>query len=106
MTLQQSNYKIAWFRFLVLVFVVAQFADILTTIDLVAVPGLREANPLMATAMREFGGFWWLPKFGIVVSLLVFAWRHGSSRVDQLMFATYVAVLGSLAIVGNNFLYY
>ena len=50
--------------FLLLLFVALQLADIVSTNAALAVPGVWEANPLMALSQAEFGVAWWWPKAG------------------------------------------
>jgi hypothetical protein len=54
-------------RLLLLLFVELQLADIVSTNSALAVPGVWEANPLMALSQAEFGALWWLPKAAAVV---------------------------------------
>jgi hypothetical protein len=54
-------------RLLLLLFVVLQLADILSTNAALAVPGVWEANPLMALSQAELGVAWWWPKAGAVL---------------------------------------
>ncbi len=43
-------------------FIALEVADVVTTNQRLALPGVREANPIMAALQRELGGAWWLPK--------------------------------------------
>ena len=54
-------------RLLLLLFVELQLADIVSTNAALAVPGVWEANPLMALSQAELGTVWWLPKAAAVV---------------------------------------
>ena len=47
---------------LLLLFALLQVADVVTTNYALAVPGVWEANPLMALMQSRFGAAWWLPK--------------------------------------------
>jgi len=46
----------------VALFVGLQIADVITTNHALTIPGIWEANPLMAWAQAELGAAWWLPK--------------------------------------------
>jgi Domain of unknown function (DUF5658) len=59
-------------RLLLMLFVELQFADIISTNSALTVPGVWEANPLMALAQARLGTAWWLPKVA-VVALCCFA---------------------------------
>ena len=84
-------------RLLLMLFVELQFADILSTNSALAMPGVWEANPLMALAQAKLGAAWWLPKAAAVV-LCCFA-APLSGRSWPLIAATgYYAV-----IVSGNF---
>jgi Domain of unknown function (DUF5658) len=54
-------------------FVALQIADIVTTNHALTIPGIWEANPLMAWAQAELGAAWWLPKLAVVAYLCVAA---------------------------------
>jgi hypothetical protein len=54
-------------RLLLLLFVELQLADIVSTNAALAMPGVWEANPLMALSQAELGPAWWLPKAAAVV---------------------------------------
>ena len=56
----------AW-RLLLLLFIALQLADIVSTNAALAVPGVWEANPLMALSQAELGAAWWWPKAGAVL---------------------------------------
>jgi len=81
---------------LLIMFVTLQIADIASTNYALAVPGVWEANPLMAFAQAELGVVWWLPKLAAagVVSAAAFALK----RRWPMVFA--VSVSG-LAVVAN-----
>ena len=53
-------------RLLLLLFALLQVADVVTTNYALAVPGVWEANPLMALMQSRFGAAWWLPKVAAV----------------------------------------
>jgi Domain of unknown function (DUF5658) len=54
-------------RLLLLLFVELQLADIVSTNAALAMPGVWEANPLMALSQAELGPAWWLPKAAAAV---------------------------------------
>ena len=55
------------YRFLLLLFVALQLADIVSTNAALAEPGVWEANPFMALSQAELGAAWWWPKAGAVL---------------------------------------
>ena len=61
------------YRLLLLLFVALQVADIVSTNAALAVPGVREANPLMALSQAELGAAWWWPKAGAVLLCCIVA---------------------------------
>ena len=61
------------YRFLLLLFVALQLADIVSTNAALAVPGVWEANPLMALSQAELGAAWWWPKAGAVLLCCIVA---------------------------------
>src|SRR5689334_6515202 len=77
-------------------FVALQIADIITTNHALTIPGIWEANPLMAWAQAKLGAAWWLPKLAVVAYLCVAAGRM--RRRWPMIFA--VSVSG-LAVIGN-----
>src|SRR5271169_5681469 len=85
----------AYWLFLAL-FVALQIADILTTNQALAVPGVWELNPLMAISQAKLGAAWWVPKLGVVAYLCVAA--TFIRRRWPIIFA--VSVSG-LAVLGN-----
>ncbi len=50
---------------LLILFVGLQIADVVTTNYALRVPGIWEANPLMALAQAKLGAIWWLPKLAV-----------------------------------------
>src|ERR1700757_4206775 len=52
-------------------FLALQIADVITTNRALTVPGVWEANPLMAWAQAELGAAWWLPKLAVAGYLCV-----------------------------------
>ena len=61
------------YRLLLLLFVALQVADIVSTNAALAVPGVREANPLMALSQAELGAAWWWPKAGAALLCVIVA---------------------------------
>jgi Domain of unknown function (DUF5658) len=49
-------------RLLLMLLIELQLADILSTNHALAMPGVWEANPLMAWSQAKLGAAWWLPK--------------------------------------------
>ena len=88
------NFRPYWL--LLSLFVGLQIADIITTNYALAIPGIWEANPLMALSQATLGDAWWLPKLAVVGYLCVAAsfW----SRRWPMIFA--VSVSG-MAVLGN-----
>jgi Domain of unknown function (DUF5658) len=81
---------------LLALFVWLQIADIVTTNHALTIPGIWEANPLMAWSQAKLGAVWWVPKLAVVAYLCVAACiirRHW-----PVIFA--VSVSG-LAVLGN-----
>src|SRR5713226_3731553 len=56
----------SWRWVLLVLFVGLQFADIVSTNYALAVPGVWEANPLMALSQAKLGTAWWLPKLAAI----------------------------------------
>ena len=81
-----------------LLFVGLQIADIVTTNHALALPGVWEANPLMAWSQAQLGAFWWLPKLAVAGYLSLSA--PFMRRRWPMIFAVSVSglcVLGNLA---------
>jgi len=51
---------------LLILFVILQVADVITTNSALALPGNAEGNPLMASYQAQLGAAWWLPKLAVV----------------------------------------
>ena len=51
---------------LLILFVDLQLADVVSTNYALAVPGVWEANPLMALSQAKLGTAWWLPKLAAI----------------------------------------
>src|ERR1700730_1112146 len=58
---------------LVILFLGLQVGDIVTTNYALALPGVWEANPVMALYQSQLGALWWLPKGAIVAWICVAA---------------------------------
>ncbi len=85
-------------RLLLILFVVFQLADVVSTNFALAVPGVWEANPLMALSQAKLGAAWWLPKLAAIGVVAVTAPR--SRRRWPMVFivsVSAVAVLANLA---------
>ena len=68
---RQPASRIHWW--LLTLFVGLQIADIASTNYALAIPGVREINPLMAFSQAKLGALWWLPKLAVVGVLSVAA---------------------------------
>ena len=51
---------------LLILFVDLQLADVVSTNYALALPGVWEANPLMAISQAKLGTAWWLPKLAAI----------------------------------------
>jgi hypothetical protein len=80
----------------VMLFVGLQICDILTTNRALAMPGVWEANPLMAWSQAELGAVWWLPKLAVVAYLSLSA--SFMRRRWPMIFA---ASISGLCVLGN-----
>jgi hypothetical protein len=83
---------------LLILFVELQIADIISTNRALTIPGVWEANPLMALSQAKLGDVWWLPKLAVVGYLCLAA--SFMRRRWPIIFAVSVsglAVLGNLA---------
>ena len=56
--------RINWL--LLILFVDLQLADVVSTNYALALPGVWEANPLMAISQAKLGTAWWLPKLAAI----------------------------------------
>jgi len=81
---------------LLALFVGLQIADIVTTNYALTIPGIWEANPLMALSQAKLGAAWWLPKLAIVGYLCLAAslMRHRWPMI-------FAVSVSSLAVLGN-----
>jgi hypothetical protein len=80
----------------VALFVGLQIADVITTNHALTIPGIWEANPLMALSQAKLGAAWWLPKLAVAAYLCVSA--TFLRRRWPIIFATSVS---GLAVIGN-----
>jgi Domain of unknown function (DUF5658) len=84
------------YRLLLLLFVELQIADILTTNHALTIPGIWEANPLMALSQAKLGAMWWLPKLAVAACLCV------AGSLMRRRWPMIVAVsVSALAVLGN-----
>lgn len=88
------NYRLL----LLILFIGLQIADVVTTNYALRVPGIWEANPLMAIAQAKLGAVWWLPKLVVAGYLcgLALAMRPCWPVIFAISFSGLV-VLGNLA---------
>src|SRR5580704_16324945 len=92
----QTLAKMRTYRQLFVLFAGLQIADVITTNSGLSVPGIWEANPVVAYAQAHLGEAWWLPKLAVVG--FVFMVAPLTRRLWPMVFAvTYYAV-----IVGGN----
>jgi hypothetical protein len=81
---------------LVILFVGLQIADIVSTNYALALPGVWEANPIMARYQVQLGAFWWLPK------ALIVAWICLAAPVTRRWWPMVFAVAYTVVIVAGN----
>ena len=81
-----------------ILFLALQIADIVTTNYALAVPGIWEANPLMAFLQAKLGAAWWLPKL-VVVGFICLATPLSRKRWPMIFVISYYSVIvyGNLA---------
>lgn len=77
-------------------FLALQIADIVTTNHALTIPGIWEANPLMAWAQAKLGAAWWLPKLAVAAYLCLAA--TFLRRRWPIVFA---ASVSGLCVLGN-----
>jgi uncharacterized protein DUF5658 len=79
-------------------FLALQIADIVTTNYALAVPGIWEANPLMAFLQSKLGAAWWVPKL-VVVGFICLATPLSRQRWPMIFVISYysVVVCGNIA---------
>jgi len=84
------------FWLLLAIFVALQAADVVTTNCALAVPGIREINPIMAAYQASWGAAWWLPKAAGV------GWVCLVAPLVRRWWPVIFAVLYSLVTVAGN----
>lgn len=77
---------------LLTLFVGLQIADIVTTNYALAIPGVRELNPLMAFSQAKLGAAWWLPKLA-VVGFICLAVPSSRRRWPMIFVISYYALI-------------
>jgi Domain of unknown function (DUF5658) len=87
--------RICWF--LLLLFILLQIADVITTNYALAVPGIREVNPLMTWTQARLGPAWWLPKVA-VVGFVCLATPLLQRRWPMLLVVAYYSIIVSINI--------
>jgi len=88
--------RICWF--LPVLFILLQIADVITTNYALAVPGIREVNPLMTWTQAHLGAAWWLPKVA-VVGFVCLATPLLQRRWPMLLVVAYYSIIVSINIV-------
>src|SRR5215467_5732783 len=86
---------ICWF--LPVLFILLQIADVITTNYALAVPGIREVNPLMTWTQAHLGAAWWLPKVA-VVGFVCLATPLLQRRWPMLLVVAYYSIIVSINI--------
>lgn len=87
---------------LLVVFILLQVADILTTNDALARPGVREANHLIQAHMYAYGDLWWLqPKLAVIGVAMVVARRARWRWPLALVCLLYVGIVANNLIVAH-----
>jgi hypothetical protein len=87
--------------YVVLLLVVLQIADVISTNIALARPGAVETNPVVILALAHLGEFWWLPKLMILVPIALGIRAGGlRSRREQIAMGTAVALYA--VIIANN----
>jgi hypothetical protein len=83
---------------LLFLFLAPQIADIVTTNYALAVPGIGEADPLMAFSQAKLGAAWWLPRL-VVVRFICLATPLSRKRWPTIFVISYhsVIVCGNIA---------
>jgi hypothetical protein len=88
--------RVCWL--LLTVFAALQIADVVTTNCALAIPGVWEANPLMALLQARLGAVWWLPKLG-VTGFVCLATPLLRRRWPMLLTVFYYTVIVSINLV-------
>jgi uncharacterized protein DUF5658 len=85
-------------RLLLMLFVDLQLADVVSTNYALALPGVWEANPLMAISQAKLGTAWWLPKLAAIgLVLLTAPWSRRRWPMIMIVVVSGGAVLLNLA---------
>ena len=87
--------------YVVLVLVLLQIADVISTNIALARPGAAETNPLVILALAYLGAFWWLPKLIILVPIAL-GIRAGGLRGRREQVAMLAAVALYAVVIANN----
>jgi Domain of unknown function (DUF5658) len=87
--------------YIVLLFVLLQVADVISTNIGLARPDMVETNPLMLFTLAHLGAFWWLPKLAILVPIAL-GIRAGALRSRREHIAMGLASALYAVIVVNN----
>ena len=77
----------------IVLIVMLQVCDIVTTMRVLAAPGGFEANPFMAWSQSTFGVFWWWPKVAVMLAVIY----YGCTRRPLIVWigvAIYIAIVG------------
>jgi Domain of unknown function (DUF5658) len=80
---------------LLVLFAGLQIADVVTTNRALAMPGVWEANPLMALLQTQLGVVWWLPKVA-VVAFVCFATPVAQRPWPMIFAVSYYTVIVSI----------
>jgi uncharacterized protein DUF5658 len=87
--------RVCWL--LLILFTALQIADVVTTNCALSVPGVWEANPLMALMQARLGAAWWLPKVA-VVGFVCLATPLLRRRWPMIVVVSYYAMIVSINI--------
>jgi len=87
---------------LLILFVDLQLADVVSTNYALALPGVWEANPLMAMSQAKLGTAWWLPKLAAIQnsSARGCSIPHMSSGRSYLSGVKIASIAGTLVAAG------
>jgi hypothetical protein len=87
--------RVCWL--LLMLFTALQIADVVTTNCALSVPGVWEANPLVALMQARLGAAWWLPKVA-VVGFVCLATPLLRRRWPMIVVVSYYAMIVSINI--------
>jgi hypothetical protein len=85
----------------VLLLVLLQIGDVISTNIALARPGAAETNPVLILAVAYLGTFWWLPKLIILVPIAL-GIRAGGLRGRREQIAMGAAVVLYAVVIANN----